>query len=165
MDPDGPERSTLDLLRSVFSLEAERTLHVARLGRVAGAEDALEDVDARLGQVLAALDMRGAAYPLHAIARRYRLSQADYLVLQLALLSRQGSEVVRAATDALGEMSDNVLISHAVALVFEGFDDWKRARAELEAMPVFVESLVRLGDGDDPELTPSPAVLELLGLG
>lgn len=165
MDPNGPERTTLDLLRMVFSLEAERTLRAAQLGRVAGAEDALEGVDTRLGQALAALELRGVAYPLHAIARRYRLSEADYLVLQLALLPRHGVEVVRAATDALGESSDKVSISHAIALVFEGFDDWKRARAELEALPVFVESLVRLGDGDDPEMTPSPAVLELLGLG
>lgn len=164
MDPHGPERTTGDLLRAVFALEAERTLHAAQIGRVAGAEDALEDVDMRLGQVLAALEVRGVAYPLHAIARRYRLSQADYLVLQLALLPRHGVNVVRAVTEALGDGADRISMSHALALVFEGFDDWARARTELETLPVFVESLVRLGDGDDPELTPSPAVLELLGL-
>lgn len=161
------ETDTIDILRAVFRLEAERTLLVAQLGRVAGAEESLEDVDERLGSALAALNTRGVAYPLHAIARRYRLGQEDYLLLQLALMPRHGADVVRAATDALGDRAETIRLSHGLALIFEGFDDWERARSELMALPVFRESLVKLvdqGGDDDPALIPSPAVLELLGL-
>lgn len=161
------ETDTIDILRAVFRLEAERTLLVARLGRVAGAEEALEDVDGRLGSALSALNTRGVAYPLHAIARRYRLGQEDYLLLQLALLPRHGAGIVLETTDALGDRAETIRLSHGLALIFDGLDDWERARAELMALPVFRESLVKLvsGDGeDDPALVPSPAVLELLGL-
>ncbi len=139
-------------------------MHVARLGREAGAQEALEDVDHRLSGALQALASRGVAYPLHAVARRYGLSQEDYLILQLALLPRHGPDVMATATRALGDPSERPLMSHALALIFEGFDDWERARAELLTLPVFRESLVRLGPEDDPALTPSPAILELLGL-
>lgn len=158
------ETDTIDILRAVFRLEAERTLLVARLGRVAGAEAALDDVDARLGAALSELNTRGVAYPLHSIARRYRLAQEDYLILQLALLPRQGTEVVLATTDALGDSSETIRLSHALALIAEGFDDWERASAELRELPVFREALVKLGEGEDPALTPSQAVLELLSL-
>jgi len=164
------EADTIDILRAVFRLEAERTLLVARIGRVTGAEEALEDVDGRLAAALSALNTRGVAYPLHAIARRYRLGQEDYLLLQLALMPRHGTELVLAVTDALGDRAETIRLSHALALIFEGLDDWERARAELTALPVFRESLVKLDetkgeDGvDDPALTPSQAVLELLGL-
>ncbi len=158
--------STLDILRAVFRLEAERTLLLARLGRVAGAEAQLEDVDAQLDAALTALDERGVAYPCHMLARRYRLSQADYLVLQLALIPRQGAEVISEITGLLGERSPLPRMSHALALVAEGFDDWERARAELETFPVFRERLVIADDptAEDPLLSASPAVLELLGL-
>lgn len=162
------ETDTIDILRAVFRLEAERTLLVARLGRVAGAEEALEDADGRLGAALAALNTRGVAYPLHAIARRYRLGQEDYLLLQLALLPRHGPEIVLATTDALGDKAGVIRLSHGLALIAEGFDDWERAKAELMELPVFREKLVKLvevdGDGD-PAMEPSAAVLELLGLG
>lgn len=161
------DTDTIDILRAVFRLEAERTLLVARLGRVAGAEQALLDVDGRLAAALSALNTRGVAYPLHAIARRYRLGQEDYLLLQLALLPRHGADVVLATTDALGDRAETIRLSHGLALIFEGLDDWERARAELMALPVFRESLLKLvevdGD-DDPVLSPSPALLELLGL-
>lgn len=161
------ETDTIDILRAVFRLETERTLLVARLGRVAGAEQALSDVDARLAAALSALNTRGVAYPLHAIARRYRLGQEDYLLLQLALLPRQGTDIVLEATDALGDRDETIRLSHGLALIFEGLDDWERAKAELMALPVFREQLVKLlddDDKDDPALVPSPAILELLGL-
>lgn len=161
------ETDTIDILRAVFRLEAERTLLVARLGRVAGAEQALHDVDERLAAALSALNTRGVAYPLHAIARRYRLGQEDYLLLQLALLPRHGSEVVLATTDALGDRAETIRLSHGLALIAEGLDDWERARAEVMALPVFRESLVKLVEvegEDDPALAPSLALLELLGL-
>jgi hypothetical protein len=158
--------STLDILRAVFRLEAERTLLLARLGRVAGAEVQLEDVDGRLDEALSALDERGVTYACHMLARRYRLSQADYLILQLALLPRQGADVIAEVTDLLGDQSSLPRMSHALALVAEGFDDWERARAELETLPVFRERLVIADDptAEDPNLRPSLAVLELLGL-
>lgn len=158
------ERAVVDILRAVFRLEAERTLQVARLGREAGAGDTLEDVDRQLSRAMAALNTRGVAYPLHDVARRYRLGQEDYLILQLALLPRHGPEVVARATRALGEPDERLRMSHALALIAEGFDDWARARAELLTLPVFVEKLVWVSDEEDPELTPCPAVLELLGL-
>lgn len=168
MDEDGDdaELSTVALLSAVFRLEAERTLNVARLGREPGAEQALDAVDAELADAMGALERRGVAYPLHAIARRYQLSQEDYLVMQLALLTRQGPEVVSLATRALGEESDRLRLSHALALIAEGFDDWEKARAELESFPVFRERLVLLEPplGEDPALRVSPAILELLGL-
>jgi len=158
--------AALDALRAVFRLEAERTIHIARLGREPGAEDALEDVDARLGSAMAALDAAGVAYPLHAVARRYGLGQEDYLVLQLALLPRHGPEAVGAATQALGDGEPEPRLSHAVALLAEGFDDWERATRDLLALTVFTERLVvttPLPDGD-LALVPSLAVMELLGL-
>jgi len=164
---EGP--STGDILRAVFRLEAERTVCAARLGRVPGAEAMMADVDQRLAAAFAALDARGALYPLHMIARRYQLSQADYLVLQLALLAHHGAgpELVHAATEALDDDGPQpaVRLSHALALIAEGFDDWERAKAELMTLPVFAERLVKVGEGDDPELAVSAAVLELLGLG
>jgi hypothetical protein len=160
------EASVVAVLQAVFRLEAERTVWVARLGRVGGAEDALEDVDARLSSALATLEARGVAFPGHMLARRYRFSQADYLVLQLALLPRHGPAVVQEVTGLLGDEGPHVCMSHALALVAEGFDDWARARAELEALPVFRERLVIIDDprAEDPPLRVSQAVLELLGL-
>lgn len=153
-------------LRAVFRLEAERTVRLARLGREPGAEDALDDVDERLRSALATLDAAGVAYPLHAVARRYQLGQEDYVILQLALLPRHGPELVRAATEALGEGEPEPRLSHAVALLAEGFDDWERATQDLLTLTVFEERLVLttlLPDGDRA-LSPSRAILELLGL-
>ncbi|MCC6623007.1 MAG: hypothetical protein IT385_17240 [Deltaproteobacteria bacterium] len=172
-DDDGP--STGDILRAVFRLEAERTVCAARLGRVPGAEAMLADVDARLGAAFAALDARGALYPLHMIARRYRLAEEDYLILQLALLQhhRDGDALVAATLDALDDAEPEpdrasapraVRLSHALALIAEGFDDWQRAKTELLTLPVFAERLVLVGDGDDPALQVSLSVRELLGL-
>ncbi len=166
MDSAEPESETVDILRAVFRLEAERTMQLARLGRALGAEEALDDVDQRLARAMMALDNRGIAYPLHAIARRYRLSQEDYLVLQLSLLSRHGPDVVRVTTESLGEPALRPHLSHALALIAEGFDDWAAARAELETFPVLREKLVSLQppQAEDPEIHPSLAILELLGL-
>jgi len=166
--------ATGDILRAVFRLEAERTVCAARLGRVPGAEAMMADVDERLGAAFAALDARGALYPLHMLARRYQLSEEDYLILQLALLGHhhEGEALVAAALEALdpGDEPDPgprvVRLTHALALIAEGFDDWARAKAELLGLPVFAERLV-LADPteDDPALTVSLAVRELLGLG
>lgn len=160
-----------DVLRAVFRLEAERVVCAARLGRVPGAEAMMEDVDTRLGAAFAALEEANTAYPLHMVARRYRLTQEDYLVLQLALLSHHhdGDVLIAAVTDALGDAAPRIRLSHALALIAEGFDDWERAKAELETFPIFREKLVLLepdGDGslDDPHLAVSLAVLELAGL-
>jgi hypothetical protein len=157
---------TGDVLRAVFRLEAERTVQLARLGREAGAEEALADVDDRLRQALGVLETHGVAYPLHAVARRYRLGQEDYLVLQLALLPGHGEAVLHAMTRALGDGEDEPRLSHAVALLAEGFDDWRRAAEDLLTLEVFSEGLVvaaELPDGDRL-LRPSQAVMELLGL-
>jgi hypothetical protein len=166
LDSAEPENETVDILRAVFRLEAERTMQLARLGRALGAEEALDDVDERLAGAITALDRRGVAYPLHAIARRYRLSQEDYLVLQLALLPRHGPDVVRVTTESLGEPTLRPHLSHALALIAEGYDDWAASRAELVTFPVFKEKLVSLEPphAEDPELHPSLAILELLGL-
>lgn len=168
MNPADPQTDVVSAMRRIFRLEGERTMQIARLGRAPGVEDALDLIHDQLEAAMQVLSERGAAYPLHAIARRYQLSQEDYLVLQLALLPRHGVEVVRTTTDALGDPADTPRMSHALALVAEGFDDWERARAELEALPVFRERLVitrpTRDDEADPELSPSPAVLELMGL-
>lgn len=157
---------TVEILRAVFRLEAERTIHLARLGREPGAEEALGDVDERLGAALGELEARGVAYPLHAVARRHRLGQEDYLVLQLALLPRHGEAAVQAVSRALGEGEQEPRLSHAVALLAEGFDDWRRAAADLMTLPVFTERLVLTEprDGGDLALIPSQAVMEPLGL-
>ncbi|MFO0749442.1 MAG: hypothetical protein U1F43_27805 [Myxococcota bacterium] len=159
--------STGDILRAVFRLEAERTVCAARLGRVAGAEAMMADVDQRLAAAFGALEERNARYPLHMLAGRYRLSEEDYLILQLALLAnhKDGPALVAATTEALGDPAESIRLSHALALIAEGFDDWDRAKAELETFPVFAEKLVLMqGEPDDPTLAPSLAVLELLGL-
>ena len=153
-------------LRAVFRLEAERTVHIARLGREPGAEQALEDVDDRLKAAMATLEGEGVAYPLHVVAKHHQLGQEDYLILQLSLLPRHGLEVVRAATAVLGDGEPDPRLSHAVTLLAEGFDDWLRAAEDLLGLTVFTERLVLatpLPDGDYT-LAPSPAVLELLGL-
>ena len=160
--------STGEILRAVFRLEAERTVCAARLGRVPGAEAMMADVDQRLGAAFAALDERDALYPLHMLARRYTLSEEDYLILQLALLRHHtgGEALVEAATGALDDdgPAPAVRLSHALALIAEGFDDWARAKAELLTFPVFEQRLVILADEDDPALEVSPSVRELLGL-
>ncbi|TNF30568.1 MAG: hypothetical protein EP329_13580 [Deltaproteobacteria bacterium] len=155
------------LLRAVFQLEAERTLGLCRLGRDPGAEAALEDVDGRLAPVLAALEERGVAYPAHAIAQRYRFSEADYLVLQLALLRWHGAAAVRQATALLGEEGPEVRASHAIALVLPGRDDWDAAAEALAGLTVVAEGVVVLEarpDGD-AGLILGLAARELLGLG
>jgi len=155
------------LLRAVFQLEGERTLALCRLGREPGAEAALEDVDARLAPVLHELEGRGVAYPAHAVARRYRLSEADYLVLQLALLPWHGASAVERTTGLLGERGPELRVSHAIALVLPGHDDWEAAQAALASLIVVVEGLVTLSprtDGD-AALVLGQATRELLGLG
>lgn len=163
----GPrESSPLEVLRAVFRLEAERTVQLARLGREAGADDALEEVDERLSSAMARLDTHNIAYPLHTIARRYQLGQEDYLVLQLALLPRHGEALLHAMTTALGEGEAEPRLSHAVALLAEGYDDWKQAADDLMTLTVFEQRLVNatpIGAGDFA-LSPSLAVMELLGL-
>ena len=159
-----------DIMRAVFRLEGERTVCLARLGHDGGAEAALDDVDERLGAAMEALSEEGVGYPLHVIARRYALSQEDYLVLQLALLPWHGADAVRAATEALGDPAATPLLSHAVALVTpEGFDDWAQATEAVLALTVFEERLVIAtasddAGADDKTLAPSRAVIELLGL-
>jgi len=155
------------LLRTVFQLEGERTLALCRLGRDPGAEAALEDVDARLAPALAALEARGVAYPGHAIARRYRLSEPDYIVLQLALLPWHGPGAVQQATSLIGDGEPELRASHAISLVLTGHDDWGAARAALASLPVLAEGVVVLlprADGD-PALVLGQATRELLGLG
>jgi len=162
---EGPEVG--DILRAIFRMEAERTVCLARLGHDGGAEAALEDVDERLGAAMEALSEQGVGYPLHVIARRYGLSQEDYLVLQLALLPWHGEGVVQAATEALGDPAAVPYLSHAVALVTpEGFDDWEQATEAVLALTVFGERLVTATPTDDGDfvLAPSQAVTELLGL-
>lgn len=157
---------TGDILRAVFRLEAERTVCLARAGRVAGAEAALADVDARLGAALAALEARGVQYPLHMVAAELELDQANYLLLQLSLLPRHGLAAVHALTDATGERADIPQLSHALQIVAEGHDDWARTERELRSGPVLAQGLVTLAatpDGD-AALVPGMAILELLGL-
>lgn len=157
---------TGEILRAVFRLEAERTVCLARLGRVAGAEAAMEDVDARLAAALAALEARGAQYPLHMVAAELALDQTNYLLLQLSLLPRHGLAVVHALTDATGERADVPRLSHALQILADGHDDWARAEAELRSGPVLAQGLVTLSaepDGD-AALIPGVAILELLGL-
>jgi len=155
-----------ETLRKVFRLEAERTVQLARLGREPGADDALEAVDEQLSAAMAALDAQHIAYPLHLVARRYQLGQEDYLVLQLALLPRHGEALLQAMTAALGEAENEPRLTHAVALLAEGYDDWQQAAADLMTLTVFQERLVvatPIADGDFV-LSPSLAVIELLGL-
>lgn len=159
-----------DVLRAIFRLEAERVVCAARLGRVPGAEAMMADVDMRLAAAFGALEDSNTAYPLHMVARRYRLTQEDYLILQLALLSHHnnGDVMIAAVTDALGDAAPRIRLSHALGLIAEGFDDWERAKAELETFSIFRERLVLLkpeGDANDPVLEVSLAVLELAGLG
>jgi hypothetical protein len=164
--PDGGAVRGAGALRAIFRLEAERTVHIARLGREAGAEQALEDVDERLKAALAALEAEGIAYPLHVVARQSELGQEDYLIIQLALLPYHGPEVVLAATSVLGEGEPEPRLSHAVTLLAQGFDDWERAAQDLLSLTVFGEELVvttPLPDGD-LALAPALAIKELLGL-
>lgn len=161
-----PPSSIEALLRAVFRLEGERTLALARLGRDPGAEVALEDVDARLGDALARLEARGVAYPAHDVARRYAFSIEDYLLLQLALARWHGDEATAELTSLLGDPGLEMRLSHAIGLLRPGFDDWTVARAQLEAFRVVTERLVVLAprpDGD-PAVTLGPALVELLGL-
>ncbi len=163
---DEPSMGPLETLRAVFRLEAERTVQLARLGREAAADDALEDIDERLSSAMAQLDAHNVNYPLHMVARRYQLGQEDYLVLQLALLPRHGEALVHAMTTVLGEGESEPRLSHAVALLAEGYDDWKQAADDLMTLTVFEERLVTatpIGAGDFA-LSPSQAVMELLGL-
>ncbi|PKN59044.1 MAG: hypothetical protein CVU56_02825 [Deltaproteobacteria bacterium HGW-Deltaproteobacteria-14] len=154
------------LLRAVFRLEGERTLALCRLGREPGAEAALEDVEARLTPALAALEALGVAYPAHDVARRYKFSDADYLVLQLALLPWQGLAAVQQATALLGDPGSEIRVSHVIALVLPGHDDWESARNALASLRVLDEGIITLStrsDGD-PAVVLSLSVRELLGL-
>jgi|GEM_PF-2065075 len=157
----------MEALRAVFRLEAERTVQLARLGREAGADEQLEVIDERLANAMATLDANDVGYPMHMIARQYQLGQEDYVIMQMALLPRHGEALVNALTTTLGEGEPEPRLSHAVALLAEGYDDWKQAAADLMTLPVFEEKLVvatPIGEGDYA-LTMSQAVLELLGIG
>lgn len=157
----------MEALRAVFRLEAERTVQLARLGREPGADELLEIIDERLAEAMRTLDANDVGYPMHMIARQYELGQEDYVIIQMALLPRHGEALVDALTTTLGEGEPEPRLSHAVALLAEGYDDWKQAAADLLTLTVFVEKLViasPIGDGDFA-LTMSQSVMELLGLG
>ncbi|MFT7582516.1 MAG: hypothetical protein ACI9MR_004198 [Myxococcota bacterium] len=158
------EAPTVWLLQQVFRLEGQRTLGLAKLGREPGAEAHLESVDARLNLYLEELGARRVAYPGHAIARQHGFGQPDYLLLQLALASRHGDAHVLALTTALGDPMPEVRLSHAIRLLFPGVDSWDHAGTELRQLKAVVERFVLLSDEDDPTLSPSQAVRELLGL-
>lgn len=155
------------LLRDVFRLEAERVLALARLGRDPGAEAALDDVDARLGAALDGLERHGVAYPAHDVARRHGFGQHDYALLQLALLRWHGPGAVREVTRLLGDADREVRVSHAIALLLPGRDDWQAAYAELADLPIVREGLVTFtaSGPDDAALGLGTAMRELLGLG
>lgn len=167
MTDDGA-RDPQALLVLIFRLEGERTVLLAELGRVPGVEARLEAVDAELEVALEALGRTGVAYPAHAVAHRYGLSEGDYLLLQLGLLPWHGPDAVRRATSALGEAADRPRASHAIALLIPGADDWTAARRRLATLPIVVERLVGFaptsGEPGDDEIVVGQALRELLGL-
>ncbi len=140
---DEPSMGPLETLRAVFRLEAERTVQLARLGREAAADDALEDIDERLSSAMAQLDAHNVNYPLHMVARRYQLGQEDYLVLQLALLPRHGEALVHAMTTVLGEGESEPRLSHAGAKA----DQWIPVRPGKDVVLVMAISKLLIDAG------------------
>ncbi len=149
----------------LFRLEAVRTEALCGLGQGSVFDARLAEADARIAQVMGALDTAGARYPLHMMAGALSLSDTDYVLLQLSMLPQHGAERVRRATALLGAQDDVVRLGHAAQLLGRNHDDPARLGPQLASSRAVTEGVVRLVDDGrgDPALTPGPLVAELMG--
>ncbi len=139
--------STPELLRAAFALELQRARAI--VDRDASPAD-VAAIDAQLEGPLAELSARGAQLPTHMLAKRYLLSQLDYLVLLLAIdngLAAAGAHRV----------------SHVASVALEGLEPVD-VDAVFQRLTVVAERLVVLSDDDDPVVVATQSVRELLGL-
>ncbi len=164
------------MVGTLLRLEADRIEAAAALGRpnASHARD-IAEVDADMSRMLAGLDRRGVAYPPHAVAARYELSGAEYLVLMLALLPHHAPDVPPRLSRVLGPIPTNtaenpaipVRLSWALRLLAPQEADHEALARQVETSTVVAEGLVRLTrmEDGDRRLEAHLAVLELLGLG
>lgn len=145
------------LIALAMRLEADALVALAQ-GDAEAAAEAQRDLET----VFAGLSHRGVAYPPHAVAARFGLDGASFAALSLALMPAHAPERLLALTAALGQAG---LATPTLALVATLVAPPAAREAALEALrrgPLFAHALVR--EAPDGALTPSPAVLELLGL-
>lgn len=164
------EVSTEQLLRHAFALELARARAVVGVGAVgslavpatsesvptadsAAPERHVNELDRRLEPILAALGERNSQLPTHMLAKRYLLTQLDYLVLMLAIDNTRVHEprprphrVSAVATVALPGLNQGDV------------------RNVFGRLAVVLERLVLLTDDDDPAFVAGQAVCELVGL-
>lgn len=149
----------------LFRLEAVRTEALCGLGQDSVADARLAEADARIAQVVDALDRAGARYPLHMLAAALSFDEEDYLLLQLAMLGRHGEARVERATASLGAPDRVVRLGHAARLLGRLHDDPARLEPALASSRAVSEGVVRLVDDGrgDPVLVPGEVVAELMG--
>ena len=143
------ERSTAELLRTAFGLELARARAIVALEGPMGEADRLA---AELEPTLSALSARGSQLPTHMLAKRYVLSQLDYLVMLLAI-----------DNDVSGDSAAVHRVSDIARVALDGLDATAIGQV-FERLAVCVERLVELTDEDDPALKVTQSVRELVGL-
>jgi hypothetical protein len=153
------------LYTGLFRLEAARTEALCGLGQDSVTDARLAEADARIAQVVDALDRAGARYPLHMLAGALSFDQEDYLLLQLAMLRRRGQATVERATERLGAPDRVIRLGHAALLLGRLHDDPSRLAPALAEARAVKEGAVRLVDDGrgDPVLVPGLVVSELMG--
>ncbi len=165
---DGWESSGA-LASRVTRLEGERVAWLAReVAGVAGAAEGRAACEDALEEGMDALERLGVLCPLHMVGARYQLEEAEMRVLTLALLPELAPALAAEVGALFGEAGGagaRLRLSHALPLMPPSVADLEALRAALEARTLVQHRLVRLSGERDAELVPSPAVLELLGLG
>ncbi len=144
-------------------LESDQLISVAR--QVWGeTSETPTEFDRDLDVLYAALDRHGVAYPGHMLAVNYRLSPTGYALLLISLLPFHAPELFAELTELLGAPAEpQPRLNHAIAVFAPERLDDPSFRTEIASWNVVTEGLVKLRGEGDPILSPSLAVLELMG--
>lgn len=162
---------TGELARLVLRLESERLVAIASIGRTRGATpERVASIDRDLETIMAGLERRGSAPPLHVVASRYGLSGGEFAIVHLALMPHHAPDLLLTLATTLDSRVEAPLpiprLSYALRILAPSAPDQAALRRQLRELPVCTETLVilkPLPDGDE-RLEASPALLELLGL-
>lgn len=153
-----------DWIRVVLNLEAERVREMALLAAGLSEEGSIHTLDRQIDGALAALSRRGVRYPGHFVAERYGLSGGEYLVLTLALLPHHRPDILTEIGQRTNMTCRWPTLSLLAHVTLPPGTPMGPFGAQLRQLPLCVEGVVSLSDGDDPELHVHRAVLDLFGL-
>ncbi len=145
------------LIALAMRLEADALVALAQ-----GDAEAVAEARRDLETVFAGLSHRGLAYPPHVVAARFELDGASFAALTVALMPHHAPERLLALSAALDRAGQATPTLELVASLVAPPGAREAALEDLRRGPLLADALVR--EAADGTLTPSPAVLELLGL-